>query len=51
VDEPPGLFTYIARSFPGSTESRNKSCATTVFATASSIGSPRNTIRSRNRRE
>ena len=51
VDEPPGELMYIAISLSGSSDCRNSSWATTRFATSSSIGVPRNTIRSRSNRE
>src|SRR5947207_9305542 len=38
-------------SFAESSESRNRSCAITTLATASSISVPRNTMRSLSRRE
>ena len=51
VVEPPGELMYIAISRSGSSACRNNSWATIKFATLSSIGVPRNTIRSRSNRE
>ena len=51
VTDPPGVFKYNLMSFLGSSCSKNKSWAITVFATASVIGPHKKTILSFKRRE
>ena len=48
---PPGEFMYIWMSFEASTDSKNSSCAMIMFATSSSMGTPRMMMRSIIRRE
>ena len=51
VTTPPGLLMYIAISFLGFSDSRNRSCATTRLAVRSWIGPFTKMIRSLSRRE